>query len=73
MDTFQGKEKDLIILRSNEHQGIGFLNDPCQLNIALTSAKSVNVIVYVYALLIHCVLYCNYLYPQVWCDYNWKC
>ncbi|KAG1898551.1 AAA domain-containing protein [Suillus fuscotomentosus] len=34
--------KDYIILscvRSNEHQGIGFLNDPHHLNVALTRAK----------------------------------
>jgi hypothetical protein len=48
VDAFQGREKDYIVVtcvRSNEHQGIGFLNDPRRLNVALTCAKYGTIIV----------------------------
>ena len=48
VDAFQGRQKDIIIIscvRSNEHQGIGFLADPRRLNVALTRGKYAVIVV----------------------------
>lgn len=48
VDAFQGREKKYIIMscvRSNEHQGIGFLSDPRRLNVALTRSRLGNIII----------------------------
>lgn len=39
IDSYQGQEKDIIILSTTRTIGVGFLNNPQRLNVALTRAK----------------------------------
>lgn len=39
IDSYQGQEKDVIILCTTRTSGIGFLANPPRLNVALTRAK----------------------------------
>lgn len=39
IDSYQGQEKDIIILCTTRTTGIGFLANPQRLNVALTRAK----------------------------------
>src|SRR4029077_17271736 len=48
VDTFEGRESDAVILslvRSNDRAAIGFLNDPNRVNVAISRAKKLLVIV----------------------------
>jgi hypothetical protein len=48
VDAFEGRESDAVILslvRSNERAAIGFLNDPNRVNVAISRAKKLLVIV----------------------------
>lgn len=39
IDSYQGQEKDIIILSTARTTGVGFLANPQRLNVALTRAK----------------------------------
>src|SRR2546423_2349470 len=48
VDAFEGRESDAVILslvRSNDRAAIGFLNDPNRVNVAISRAKKLLVIV----------------------------
>jgi DNA polymerase III delta prime subunit len=48
VDAFEGRESDVVILslvRSNERAAIGFLNDPNRVNVAISRARKLLVIV----------------------------
>src|ERR671935_741368 len=48
VDAFEGRESDAVILslvRSNDRAAIGFLNDPNRVNVAISRARKLLVIV----------------------------
>jgi Superfamily I DNA and RNA helicases and helicase subunits len=68
VDAFQGREKNYIIfscVRSNDYQGIGFLNDARRMNVSITRCDLFQFDSITFKLLI-------FLQSKIWIGDYWK-